>query len=83
MSQTYTFINPGKTDQLFNNLGFAIEEIKLVRKISDLEDLAFQFKSTMPPKQVKFIGRKIIIAKARLEMIRFKAERQMNYRTQA
>lgn len=83
MSPTFTFINPHDTNQLFSNIKFAIEEIKLVRKISDLEDLALQFQSTIPSMQVRFIRRKIDIAKARLELIRLKAEKQMKYRTLA
>ena len=83
MTPTFTLINPSNTDQLFSNIKFAIEEIKLVRRISDLEDLELQFQSSIPSKQVRFIRRKIDIAKARLELIRLKAEKQMKYRTLA
>ena len=81
MSHTFTFINPNDTDQLFSNIKFAIEEIKLVRKISDLEELAFQFQSTIASKRLKFIRRKIDVTKARLELIRLKAEKQIKYRS--
>lgn len=83
MSPTFTFINPNKSDEVFNNLKFAIQEVKLERKIADLEDLASLYKSTIPSRQARFIRRNIATARVQLKMIRLSAERQMNYRTQA
>lgn len=79
MNPTFSFIDQGNPDQLFRNLRFAIEEIKLLRKISDLEDLQLQLKSTLAPQQVKVIRRKIEVARVRLEVLRLKAEKQMKF----
>ncbi len=81
MYPTFSFIEQDNTEQLFSNLKFAIEEIKLVRKISDLEDLELQLKPTIPPSQARFIRRKIDIARARLELIRLKAEKRIRFPT--
>jgi hypothetical protein len=83
MSQISPLTSPNRNEQLLSNLKFAIEEVKLERKIADLEDLASLYTSTIPTEPVLFIRRNIDITKAQLKMLRLGAEREMGYRTHA
>ena len=70
-----TYINPTTTGQLLGNLDHAIQEIKLVREISDLNELLLQLQSArMLLQQAEFIRKRIELAESRLDSLRNEAD---------
>lgn len=78
MSQLRTTIDPVSTNQLLNNLSLAIDEAKLVRSISSIEEQIFKIRnSTGPSARTNFLERELNNLKKELALTRGKAEQAL------
>lgn len=78
MSQLRTTIDPVSTNQLLNNLSLAIDEAKLVRSISNIEEQIYKIQNTAGPSpRTSFLERELTNLKKELELTRGKAEQAL------
>jgi hypothetical protein len=78
MSQLRTTIDPVSTNQLLNNLSLAIDEAKLVRSISNIEEQIYKIQnSTGPSPRTHFLERELNNLKQELALTRGKAEQAL------
>lgn len=71
MSQLQTFIDPTSTSQLLSNLNRAIDETKLMRTISSVENDIYKIESVSGPSmRTKFLRRQLLSLQNQLKDIR-------------
>ena len=78
MSRLRTTIDPVSTNQLLNNLSLAIDEAKLVRSISSIEDQIYKIRNnTGTSPRTNFLERELNNLKKELALTRGKAEQAL------
>lgn len=71
MSQLQTFIDPSSTSRLLSNLNRAIDETKLLRTISSVENDIYKIESVSGPSmRTRFLRRQLISLQNQLDAIR-------------